>query len=508
MKQFPLIIAIALAVPAQQRNQATAVATTADGLHTITFTTPAGVIRAQFPDDAAAGDTLSGVVLEQPAPGAQSAQKNSGELTGMVVEVNRTQRKPVNGEPRALWTIPSSVEGQLIVRLLNPKGTPVAESAIPIAPRPSLPPAREFQLPELGQGGVPSTVSGAFDGDSRNTSVKVGDSEARILAESPRKVVFATPLEPLGSSTIEVRQGERKASGPFRIVSLQLTATQLSLVKGQTATLAVVLKGLDHLTYPVDLTITNNSPSVISVEGGATQKVTILPDTVRSDGTYGQERTITGIRAGGYDIRARVQKAGGAAAAPRAPVAERAVGAALDAWQQRNGIAVTAEARQLIQGGVNEAGQVVDRLQAVQQRYEKASADLLTELVRHYCFDLRDAKVARPFAAVRAPMVFGFQSAGAGMPATLEARDVSIRPFTHFAEQFDDGKPKGYLDLSSNPNLADIAIDNNRIGFTNRSAVVTAGEHSVRTTLNAARLNCRKDVKVKAGERASIACPD
>jgi hypothetical protein len=184
------------------------------------------------------------------------------------------------------------------------------------------------------------------------------------------------------------------------------------------------------------------------------------------------------------------------------------VNAALDVWQRRNGITITSEARQLIQTGVNEAQPILNRLEAAHNKARPpASSNLLTELIRHYCFDLRDAKVYKPIASLRVPMARAFQKATIQPPTTLEARDVSIRPFPRFAAQFDDGKPKSYLDLSSHPTFADVQIDNNTIGFTDRSAVVDAGSHSVRISLSAAGLNCKRDVRLNAGARSAVSCP-
>ncbi len=58
------------------------------GLHTTTFTTAEGKIKVNFPDDMAAGDTISGTVIAEPAGTTlEERERNSDELNGYVVEV-------------------------------------------------------------------------------------------------------------------------------------------------------------------------------------------------------------------------------------------------------------------------------------------------------------------------------------------------------------------------------------------------------------------------------------
>src|SRR5262245_59628865 len=51
---------------------ASAAVETAFGLHTATFPTPHGVVRANLSDDLTAGDTISGTVFEEPAGSSET----------------------------------------------------------------------------------------------------------------------------------------------------------------------------------------------------------------------------------------------------------------------------------------------------------------------------------------------------------------------------------------------------------------------------------------------------
>src|SRR5215510_3068264 len=62
------------------------------GISTASFTTPEGKIQVHVSSDAAPGDTISGVVLAEPAGQTpQEQQANLGTLTGFVVELEGQQ---------------------------------------------------------------------------------------------------------------------------------------------------------------------------------------------------------------------------------------------------------------------------------------------------------------------------------------------------------------------------------------------------------------------------------
>ena len=163
------------------------------GLHTTTFTTPEGKIKVNFPDDMAAGDTISGTVIAEPAGATlDERERNSDELNGYVVEVEKT-KTPVIGKVLK-WTVPAALVGGATYIILRDKdGKEVTRSEVPVIPTPpfekppTTPSSTDYSLPGVGQAGRPTQIVGIFDGDSNTTTVEIGGRNTRILAESPRK---------------------------------------------------------------------------------------------------------------------------------------------------------------------------------------------------------------------------------------------------------------------------------------------------------------------------------
>jgi len=132
------------------------------GLHTTTFTTPEGKIKVNFPDDMAAGDTISepsGATLEE-------RERNSDELNGYVVEVEAEDKtvKEASVKTKLLTgvAIPVGLAGGVTTWILKDnKGKIVAKTQIPVQPKPpaietpSVPTSDDFQLPSVGQAGRP-----------------------------------------------------------------------------------------------------------------------------------------------------------------------------------------------------------------------------------------------------------------------------------------------------------------------------------------------------------------
>ena len=98
---FVLVIASCVAPPSI-RAQSTAEVHTESGLHRVLFHVPQGIIRVNYPDDMAVGDTISGTVYTEPLGKTQKEQdKNSGELSGYVIE-KEGQKTPAS-EKRFRW---------------------------------------------------------------------------------------------------------------------------------------------------------------------------------------------------------------------------------------------------------------------------------------------------------------------------------------------------------------------------------------------------------------------
>jgi hypothetical protein len=322
-----ILFAIFLAIPffarssATESAQGTSEVKTANSLIIIVFTFDPGRIIVNLPDDLRAGDTISGTVVEEPK-GTTAAEKerNRSVLEGMVIDLDGT-KMPVS-QPHFTWILPapqSSATPRYRLRIIEmPKsgssGSQHVYSDCMIEaynfPKMSasgsgyLVEKQEIKIPSLGQTGRPIVITGSFDGKSDNTGLTVGGQTVTPLAESPRKVVFENPTNVTGPVGISVNEGGKETMGTFHNVGVNLTAPKTSLKKGESTELHVEVSGLQGISQPVPLHLTNGG--AVTMQGGNTQTMSIKPAEVQSSGIYTTTRTITGVEAGVWNATATV----------------------------------------------------------------------------------------------------------------------------------------------------------------------------------------------------------
>jgi hypothetical protein len=164
-----------------------------------------------------------------------------------------------------------------------------------------------FTLPGGGQQGWPLEVEGPFDGIIRDTDyVKVGQTTLPILAESPRQKIARNTSDVIGPTSIASAENGKISECPFRNLGVHLAADKLSLLKGETTTLHVTVLGLRDLREDVPLDLVNRSPEIIGLAGGNDQHLSISSRQISTSGTFSIERTLSGIRAGSFNITATV----------------------------------------------------------------------------------------------------------------------------------------------------------------------------------------------------------
>lgn len=107
------------------------------GLNTTVFSTPHGKIRVSLPDDMAAGDTISGTVVAEPAGKDDKERvKNEGELSGYVVELEKqTVSSPSLSGSAFKLAMPAAISTTYQI-LKNKKGEEVSRREIPVAQQP------------------------------------------------------------------------------------------------------------------------------------------------------------------------------------------------------------------------------------------------------------------------------------------------------------------------------------------------------------------------------------
>ena len=304
------------------------------GISTTSFTTPQGRILVHVSSDAAPGDTISGVVLAEPAGATpQEQQANLGVLTGLVVELTSRGRR-----------------------------------------------GRDFDL----QIGRPATIRARSDGSLRGKTVEIGGGQAELLAASPRQVVFRVTETPFGDVPVRYTDNGRTSEGRVRAMGVRLTATGTQLVRGQRATLTTTVNGLGGLTEPATLSYRNLSPAIVQIEGRE-PRVTIRPGDVKADGTYTDTRRLTGIQAGSFQIIASISR----------PALSRfdmpgTFTAVVNNWEVRAQFRINQDARIAIQRSILEARRPLDDFLRQQELNGGDPRSIFQALLSHYCYDLRD----------------------------------------------------------------------------------------------------------------------
>jgi hypothetical protein len=292
---------------------------TGHGLAAAVFSTNQGTVTVNLPDDMAAGDTITGTVVVAPA-GATDAdrQRNAAELQGTVVEVG--PQKVEASDHKFTWIVPAGVAAANLV-LRSAAGHSVGQTAVPISPQAGTPfsgaaRAADYLLPHIAQAGRPIQVFGPFDGDAGNTSATLGGQPVEMLAESPRQFVGALPSNASGVAQLTLVDRGVTASRPMRCVTVKLTTTNVALHGAEEATMTLTVGGLAKLTAPISLTLTDQTPEVVTLSGGSPQTVTIAPADVRPDGTAHVQRTVRGQGPGSYVITAELDAPVEASAGP------------------------------------------------------------------------------------------------------------------------------------------------------------------------------------------------
>ena len=285
---------------------------TTANLSVTSVSVPEGTLRVRLPDDMAAGDTISGTVVEEPAGNTDAERsKNAATLDGYVVDVVG-KKADVAGRVITFVVPAAATAATLVVRHRN--GTVAGRVDVPVRtqqnPFSRTPVPSDFHFPQVTAAGQPFPISGPFDGNTANTTLGVGGRPAELIAESPRKLVAAPPPNVSGPTSMQLKQGGVTAAAPVNVLKISLSAPKTSLVKGERTTLHITVSGLEGIRQPIPLQLVNTSPDTVQLAGGQTQLLTIVPGNLGPDRTYTADRDMTGVRAGKFTISAEIAEQG------------------------------------------------------------------------------------------------------------------------------------------------------------------------------------------------------
>lgn len=212
-KPSPFIIIFILFIPlaAFAEGKVSSSFETSLGLYVIVFDVPQGKITVNLPDDMAASNAISGTVTVEPKGQTEEERRgNANELNKYLIETGKERTSVI--ERIIKWTIPAALSREPTYFVLRDKnGEEVGRAQIPIQTtpaivKPAISSPENYQFPLIGQAGKPIWITGPFDGNFDTTAVKIGGREARLIAESPRKLVFESSKEVVGPTEIELKE--------------------------------------------------------------------------------------------------------------------------------------------------------------------------------------------------------------------------------------------------------------------------------------------------------------
>ncbi len=276
-----------------------------------------GFIRATFfsgketltvilPDQICSEDKISGTVFASNKDfKMESLQIDIGEAHGSA---------PESSSSRRTWSVPKTGEPRVSITAWTTDGVSWGTTFLPISSTKERP--AKFNIPNFERIGAPFVIKGPFDGDPATTSVKNGDQDLPIVAESPRQVVALIPtLSVPGETTFDVSENDGHAKATTRILLVALVAGKTSLNKGDRTTLTMTVEGIQGLSREQSpmIIVENRSPKVIDLGGKPKHFVVAQPS---KEGDFNHEFLITSLLGGSFSVTATVDPGPGTNVAP------------------------------------------------------------------------------------------------------------------------------------------------------------------------------------------------
>ena len=257
----------------------------------IPLPTVLGIVMVTLPQDLRQGERISGF-LDVSGPGKSQTKKLGRFQVAIGQEVIPVQE--------GVWSVllPTSGE-QVRVDLQNRRGKSERAKIVNLEPAVGSSAATALTAPATCRFGIPITISGPFDGDSRTTRVSLDGQPIPVLAETERVMMVDCPSPATSQPTLTVEEGGlRLEQASLRAIELDFDVLKLALKKGDVSPAVLRLSGLAGHERPVHVRIHNRNPRIARLKGGDDQILTFTPSDWGAAGAVTRDFTVVGRRSG------------------------------------------------------------------------------------------------------------------------------------------------------------------------------------------------------------------
>lgn len=258
----------------------------ANGVRVVDFEIPEGRVKLFLPDDIAAGDTVSAAIRAYPSGGTQSIKNNNQTILNSFIIETSFFNVPVSAKTVKI-NVPRNMAGtKMKFTLRNNSMKSLGSASVPINLSSSVrensgtPSPYDYQCPLVGQAGRLVEIKGPFDGDFATTDFQIGNEKANVLAESPRKLVFESPPDMVGSVEVVLTERNVVVKRPFTCLQVMKISEAGAVPESRTVTSGEVVSGPPAAPAAASRAADEPAAEKKMPEGGITERE--LPATTRT----------------------------------------------------------------------------------------------------------------------------------------------------------------------------------------------------------------------------------
>ncbi len=262
------------------------------------FTIPEGKITIYTPNFVTNEKISGSIIIEPNGNSEKNRAKNKTKLQNHKVDFGGVSTTLQASH----YSISKSQPFPMELKLFDEKNNLIASSKIQFPSSVKEKSSSQF-IPSYIVAGEPAKMIVANNGSLAYSYVSINNKDTEILAASETTVFFKTPSDLSGKAPFNYKNDSTNLDEEVNVLQLNLSAGKLNLSRGETTKLNIEVSGLDGLDEEVPITITNKSPSNISLEGGNNQEISIQPDA----DVYRINQTIRATQGGSFSVSVTIE---------------------------------------------------------------------------------------------------------------------------------------------------------------------------------------------------------